>query len=339
VLLLPKPPEDQGTCFICGRQATTKEHVIPKWLQHRFNLWNQVLTIPNRTQVPYRSLKVPACLKCNSEVYGQLEQRVANGLARDADIWRWANKIHYALGYKDRFFDWDRRNPGAKIGDVIRPDDPIERDRHFLHCVSGDFAVQPDPFGSVFRFDFHKEQDFTFAHLISTNSICVSLGRTGYVVFVTDGQALRQDRATGESYREFCPRGRKEDMHFFYARCVEHITRHQLGQTIVMSAGFIARLGPTVVHDVEPPNPARFRALCSHLGLEWINSRPDSLEEARETILSVLRQRGLAVSDTFADRLSRCSDIQLLIRWIDKLPDASSADELLGLDANPRSIG
>ena len=328
-MFLPKYPDNKETCFVCGRQATTKEHVIPKWLQRRFALWNQVLTIPNATVVQYRKLKVPACAKCNSEVYGRLEQRVEKGLATDAEIWRWANKIHYALGYKDRFFDWDRRNPGAKISHVIRPDDPLERDRHFLHCVSGDFAVEPDPFGSVFRFDFHTPQDFAFAHLISTSSICVSLGNIGYAVFVTDGQGLRRDRATRESYRQFYPRGRKEDMLFFYARCVEHLTRHTLGQDIVMTEGFIARVGRTLVHAVEPPNPARFRALCSQLGLQWINNRPDSLEEARETILSVLRDRGLAVSEGFTDRLSGCSDMQLLVSWIDKLPDVSSADDLL----------
>lgn len=201
-------PENAETCFVCGRRATTREHVFPKWLQHRFELWDQRLSLPNKTTIQYRQLVVPACASCNNVVYGALEGRIESGSATDGDVWRWANKIHYALGYKDRFFEWDRKHAGRKIGDVIRPDDPLERSRHFLHAVSGDFQVDPDPFGSVFRFDFHRDQRFAFAHLIDSNSMSVSLGPVGYVVFVTDGQALKRDLGTHDSYGELAPRGR-----------------------------------------------------------------------------------------------------------------------------------
>jgi len=259
-------------CFICGREASTVEHVIPKWLQNRFNLWNQRIRLPNGTSIPYRQVTVPACAKCNNEVYGTLEDRVSNNSATESDIWKWANKIHYALEHKDQILSWDRRNPHYKIGDVISRNDPLERSRHFLHCVSGDFVTDPDPFGSVFRFEFDRPQKFMFAHLIASSSLTVCLGHVGYIVFVEDGQTLRRDIATRNEFKGLPTRLRLEDMLFFYAKSVEHLARHSLGFDFLISPGFIVRTGKTVVHDVTPPNKARFRTVCEALGLNWIDT-------------------------------------------------------------------
>jgi hypothetical protein len=103
-------------------------------------------------------------LTCNNEVFGKLETRVERGVATDSDVWKWANKIHYGLTMKDKMLAWDRRNPRYKIGEVIRWDDPIQRARLFLHAVAGDFRTDPDPFGSVFRFNFKTSEPFRFAH-------------------------------------------------------------------------------------------------------------------------------------------------------------------------------
>jgi hypothetical protein len=265
----------QATCFICAQPADTVEHVIPKWLQRRFDLWNQHISLPNGTSIPYRQLTIPACSRCNSVVLAPLEQCVESGAASESDIWKWANKIHYGLGFKHQFLEWDRRNPGYKIGSVVRQDDPLERDRHFLHSIAGHFRTDPDPFGSVFRFDFSTPQRFFLAHLMHSSSVCICLGDVGYNVFVTDGQALKRDVATSREY-DAAPKGRLEDMLFFYAQNVEHLARHKLGQNIIMTDGFLARLGRTVVHDVSPPDKVRFRAICAALGLEWVDSDPDT---------------------------------------------------------------
>ena len=70
-------------CFICGNPATTVEHLFPKWLQRKFNLWDQKITIPNSTTVTYKKLIVPACNRCNNEIYGSLEDRIKNNQADD----------------------------------------------------------------------------------------------------------------------------------------------------------------------------------------------------------------------------------------------------------------
>jgi len=212
---------------------------------------------------------------CNTEVYGELEKKVENNSADESDIWKWANKIHYGLAHKDKILEWDRQNPGYKIGDVIKADDPLEKSRHFLNCISGDFKTDPNPFGSVFKFEFESFQDFNFAHILNSKSICICLGNVGYAVFIEDGQTLKRDWSTESLIRNIPKPSKIWDMLFFYAQCVEHLERHVLGQNIIMSSGFIGVVGRTVVHKVEPPNKERFRSLCTRLGITWIDSDPD----------------------------------------------------------------
>jgi hypothetical protein len=54
-----------ATCFLCGRRLGTKnradEHVIPKWVQKGFRLWNARLHLLNQTTIPYRQLTIPFC--------------------------------------------------------------------------------------------------------------------------------------------------------------------------------------------------------------------------------------------------------------------------------------
>lgn len=269
-------PENTDTCFVCGRRATTAEHLIPKWLQHRFNLWDQRLRLPNHTTIPYRQLQIPACEKCNTGPLSDIENAVECGRADEPTMWRWLNKLHYGLEYKDRVLQWDRAHPGLRIGDVAGSADPFERDRHFLHCVSGDFATNPDPFGSVFRFDFATEQPFMLAHNTHSDSLSICLGRTGWVGFVTDGQALKCDVATTELYERQSTRdGGMINMLFFHAQCIEHLARHELGQNIVMTDRWIVRIGRTVVHSVTPPSATRFKRICESLGLEWDDGDPE----------------------------------------------------------------
>jgi len=269
-MLIPK--ENINTCFICGRKAVSVEHVFPKWLQRRYNLWDEQIVLPNGTSVQYRKLLVPSCKKCNNDIYGLLEKKVSSGNSSESDIWKWANKIHYALCYKDRFFEWDRKNPRYKIGDVLRQNNPLEKDRHFLHCVSGSFKTTPDPFGSVFKFNFDKKVAFAFAHLLQTSSISITLGNIGYIVFITDGQSLKKESGINQLFKNLPTPHKREDMLFFHAQCIEMMARHKLGQNIIMSNNRISRSGPTVVHKAEPPDEERFRGICKTLGLNWIDS-------------------------------------------------------------------
>lgn len=268
---IPNFELSRGTCFICGRPADTKEHLFPKWLQHKFNLWDQQLVIPNKTTIAYRQLIVPCCAKCNGEVYSDLENKIASNTETDADIWRWANKVHFGLTLKDKFFEWDRKNPGYKIGDVISPSDPLEQSRHFLHCVSGDFKTDPDPFGSVFKFIFTEPQEYNFVHVINSSSICVSFGDRGYVVFIRDGQYLKN--TTGDDYQEIAQKEKIEmvDMLFFYAKSIEYLERLHITIPIMVAKGTIVKLGRATIRNEKPVNKELLSELCKWMGFTWVD--------------------------------------------------------------------
>ncbi|MFW9880988.1 MAG: hypothetical protein ACFFG0_48620 [Candidatus Thorarchaeota archaeon] len=43
-------------CFLCGRRlgdADSREHIFPRWLLRRFNLWDSELVLLNRTKIKY----------------------------------------------------------------------------------------------------------------------------------------------------------------------------------------------------------------------------------------------------------------------------------------------
>ena len=89
---------DSRTCFLCGKSfeeiKLTDEHVIPRWAQSRFELWDQKLTLLNRTEIPYRYLTVPCCEDCNSNKLQPVESAVASAVSIGADAVRnLGNKI------------------------------------------------------------------------------------------------------------------------------------------------------------------------------------------------------------------------------------------------------
>lgn len=68
-------------CFLCARSlkvhGSSSEHVFPRWLQSRFNLWDQRLNLLNGSLIPYRYLTVPCCDDCNRYQLAPIESIMA----------------------------------------------------------------------------------------------------------------------------------------------------------------------------------------------------------------------------------------------------------------------
>jgi hypothetical protein len=123
---------DDNTCFLCGKACDTKtaEHIFPKWLQHKYDLWNQKLTVTNDTAIPYRNLTVPCCEKCNNEDLSKIEgkfqillERTFEDLSLEDEqvIFQWTAKILYATRYKELSLLVDRKNP--ELGNILSPNE------------------------------------------------------------------------------------------------------------------------------------------------------------------------------------------------------------------------
>jgi hypothetical protein len=103
--------DDQRECAFCSRIATTVEHIIPKWLQRHYGLYNQQLRVWSGTSIHYRSAVIPACQPCNGVRLANLEKRIHSGEASERDYYLWALKIRYGLAIMDARLLIDPRHP------------------------------------------------------------------------------------------------------------------------------------------------------------------------------------------------------------------------------------
>jgi hypothetical protein len=118
---------DHDHCFLCGSllsaDTRTEEHVFPRWLQRRFNLWDERLTLMNRTTIRYRGLTIPCCRSCNTQWLSRVETEVSaafeSGYAavRKLDptllcLWMW--KLYYGIHFKEVALPVERRDEASR---------------------------------------------------------------------------------------------------------------------------------------------------------------------------------------------------------------------------------
>lgn len=92
-------------CFVCDTLLNddnrTEEHIYPKWLQRKFNLYNQKISLLNGTFIDYRNLKVPCCKACNEKMSARIERPMEQAVESDYEnfvginrniVFQWLNK-------------------------------------------------------------------------------------------------------------------------------------------------------------------------------------------------------------------------------------------------------
>lgn len=95
-----------------GELADDNEHVIPRWLQRRFNLWGQEVILPNETTFRYAKAKVAVRRKHNG-TFGKIETRMAEGRFSLQEAYLWALKIHIGMMWLDSRLKWERKDLGS----------------------------------------------------------------------------------------------------------------------------------------------------------------------------------------------------------------------------------
>jgi hypothetical protein len=195
-------------CFYCGkllRGSRTREHVFPLWLQKRFGLFDQHLTLLNGTLIPYRQLTVPCCSTCNNVHLSKLEKRVQTLLFESSieearrnlkDIYIWANKILLGIIYAERLLPLNRRYPKGRP--ILPPEmRDMFRMTHFLiqglrfpikFTAEGKERIP----GSAFVFNLKSRRDpklqFDFKDNLFTLGVSLRLGNRG-IITLSDGGA------------------------------------------------------------------------------------------------------------------------------------------------------
>lgn len=215
-------------CFLCGRRLSPKnrsdEHVFPKWLQSRFSLWNQRLTLLNGTHIHYRNLTIPCCIECNVRHLSPIENTIkaatligpkAVAAVDQLTLFLWLGKIFYGLLYKELFLVRDRQS-GQRAPIVNKADLETFALHHlFLQAARVPFKFVPAIPASIFVFRVLAPPDvkhqWDFRDSLTLKTISCRIGEVGILVALQDGGAQRDLK--GDFWRPY-QKYRLHPLHF-----------------------------------------------------------------------------------------------------------------------------
>jgi hypothetical protein len=196
-------------CFLCGclltKENKTAEHVIPKWIQKRFNLWDERIHLMNGATFPYRNITIPCCFQCNNKYLGPFERRILKAFNSGYDsfkrlnleiIFLWIGKIYFGMIYKELFLNADVRNPGS--GTITNPCFLKSFYTHFLFLqeLRGKHKFKDFFPASIFIFKTQVPTDIKeqWDYRDNNNSLFISIRMAdiGLIAVLQDGQATQQ---------------------------------------------------------------------------------------------------------------------------------------------------
>lgn len=198
---------DENICFLCCELLTeenrTDEHVIPKWLQNRFSLWNQTIVLLNNTRIPYRQLTIPCCFICNNNFLKPIEDEISIATQKGYDafvqldrhtVFIWLGKIFYGLLYKELFLKSDRRSESEETIADKNLLEKFQLHHYFLQCARVPMWFEnsvPASIG-IFPTKEHGDQKFNWDFRDNVNGMFIScrVGNVGIVATLQDGGAL-----------------------------------------------------------------------------------------------------------------------------------------------------
>ena len=114
----------------CRRRHRRPEHVFPKWLLKRFDLWNEPLTLLNGTVIKYRQARHPLLPALRTTSTSPALRIASKQPSRSAPVpwWScqpgsilWMVKIYYGLLFRNLTLPVDQTNSAA--GPIVTPDD------------------------------------------------------------------------------------------------------------------------------------------------------------------------------------------------------------------------
>lgn len=199
----------EDTCFLCGDKIMpgddTVEHVIPKWVQSRFHLWNVRVGLLNGTLIKYKDLVIPCCQECNNVHLARIEQEVSAKVllgpeaVRSMDqivLMQWLLKIFFGLLYREIFLPINRSNP--RDGMIVTAEDmeQFQMLHYMLQSVRVPMSfssVESDVPASIFVFEVKepKRSRFDYKDDVIHRCMCLRLGRVGILVaFDMGAQAI-----------------------------------------------------------------------------------------------------------------------------------------------------
>ena len=197
-------------CFVCGDSRDSKpfndEHVIPRWLLRRFDLFQKHITLFDGQVRTYGHYKLPCCEACNSRLGERLETPISRLLAGSYDailaridsdavhlLFTWCALLFLKTHLKDRSVPLhpDPRRSEGQLADAY-----YWPEMHHLHSVARSPisrpTVAPGVVGSMQFFKIADEavaDSFDYADLTNEQTVIVQVDDFAMVAVLNDAGA------------------------------------------------------------------------------------------------------------------------------------------------------
>jgi hypothetical protein len=206
---LIKHPVSHDNCFLCGVSLTaqnkTDEHILPQWIQRDCDLWNQPLTLPNGTTIPYAQLRIPCCSVCNNGPLSRMETEVAAAARGGFNcfvatlsplrVFQWLQCVAYKLLFKELRLKEDRREKDSPS--IMTPEDlsRLRLPHLFLRSIDKNVVFKDFFPASIYALQVKTSPDraknFDYVDAIPEQCIAVRIGEIGLIGVLNDGELLR----------------------------------------------------------------------------------------------------------------------------------------------------
>ena len=171
-------------CIMCRKEIPknelTREHIFPKWLLHKYHLWELPMELPNGASFQYNSFWVPCCQKCNGERMSPLENQIKKAVEEGFDsfikldrkiIAWWLYKIYYSKLVKETQMRQNLKEPHSA---KIISDEALWTYNHlytYMTCLLSGDNIQPDFPYELYIYKTSNENVFDYLDVIETNTL------------------------------------------------------------------------------------------------------------------------------------------------------------------------
>ena len=194
-------------CFICGISRSeadfNDEHVLPKWILRKYNLYKQFITLPNETKLRYDQYVLPCCKHCNSLMGKKIEEPIRNLISQGFEavaqhietkgywlFFVWLSLIFFKTHLKGKSLRYhrDRRQENYTLFDTYN-----WTELHHIHCVARSFytgcEIDPRVRGSLLaisaKIDNHY-QDFDYLDLHDSKTVLLRISDICFITVLND---------------------------------------------------------------------------------------------------------------------------------------------------------
>lgn len=195
---------NNDTCFVCGVERKgaifNDEHVIPRWVLKRYDLFGKDITLPNGKKFKYGKYKIPCCKSCNSLLGDGIEKKISEGFNGNFDevmeffnqnrnlIFVWICLLYIKTHLKDRMFQYDFKSD-KKIGDNYNWEE-----LHHIHCMARSVYtgvnINQSVYGSMFIYpcdEIDHGDKYDYIDLYGTGTVLIRLG--GFFIICVIGDS------------------------------------------------------------------------------------------------------------------------------------------------------